>query len=209
MNRKRPSGLAIGITGGIACGKSEVGRILDRHGVPVLDADDVAHRLLQPGTSVHRRVVRAFGPGVVGPGGAIDRARLGAIVFADDLARARLNRIVHPAVRRERDRWLADMRRRHPVAAVIIPLLFEVGATKGWDAVICVAARRTDVLARLRKRGLATSAAASRIRAQWPLKRKIEGSDYVIWNKGTRRELERATLRTLKNILRKEKDQHV
>lgn len=209
MNRKRVSGLALGITGGIACGKSEVGRILTRRGVPVLDADDVAHRLLQPGTAVHRRVIRAFGPGVVGSGGSIDRTRLGAVIFADGKARERLNRIVHPAVRRERDRWLADMRHRHAAVAVIVPLLFEVGATKDWDAVICVAARRADMIARLRKRGHTATEAVRRIRAQWPLKRKIERSDYVIWNLGTRRELERATLRTLNIILRKEKDQHV
>ena len=208
MKRARPKGRAIGITGGIACGKSEVGRVLARHGIPVLDADDVAHRLLAKGSMVARRVVRAFGPGIRGPDGTVDRRRLGAIVFADPAARARLNALVHPPVLRETARWRRAAVRRHRAAAVIVPLLFEAGATDGWDAIVCVASRRAEVMARLRGRGLGAAEAVRRIRAQWPLRRKMKESDYVIWNRGTLRDLERETLRVLHNVLKKESEHH-
>jgi dephospho-CoA kinase len=101
MNRNDGAarGLAVGITGGIACGKSEVGRILQRdEGVPVLEADEVAHQLMRPGRPVYERVVERFGPGVVGDAGEIDRAKLGRRVFADPAEREALNGLVHPAV---------------------------------------------------------------------------------------------------------------
>ncbi|HID89382.1 MAG TPA: dephospho-CoA kinase, partial [Anaerolineae bacterium] len=97
MNRK----LLIGLTGNIATGKSTVARMLADLGATVIDADKVAHEVMRAGTPVHAAIVEAFGPQIVGPDGEIDRARLGAIVFADPEALARLEQIVHPVVAEE------------------------------------------------------------------------------------------------------------
>ncbi len=196
------------MTGGIACGKSEVGQELRRIGIPVLDADDVAHDLMRPGRTVHRAVVRRFGRAIVGPGGAIDRAVLGRLVFADADARADLNALVHPAVRRERDRWLRDVLRHHAVAVVIVPLLFETGAGAAYDAVVCVAASRCDMMKRLRARGLTAAAAAQRIRAQMPLREKRRLADRVIENDGTLADLARMTRRVVADLMEQETEHH-
>jgi len=197
------------VTGGIACGKSEVGRILRRSGVPVVDADLLAHDLMRPGRPVYRAVVRRFGRGVVRASGGIDRAALGRVVFADPAARGDLNALVHPAVRRARERWMRDALRRKPVAAAIVPLLFETGAGDAFDAVICVAAPRCEVMKRLRARGLTGVEAAQRVRAQMPLRKKRRLADRVIENDGTLADLARATRRVLASVLEEEKRNHV
>ena len=201
MSRRRRA-TVLGITGGIACGKSEVGRILARHGVAVCDADDLAHAAMQPGGAAYRPVLREFGPGLRDAEGRIDRRRLGRMVFADPAARARLNELVHPAVALERARWLRRTLRTRRVAAVIVPLLYEVKAEAGCSAVVCVATPRPEALRRLRQRGLSVREAAQRIRAQMPLREKRRRADHVIENNGTKRELERKTLRVLKTILK-------
>lgn len=189
----------IAITGGIACGKSTVGRVFEQAGIPVFDADVLAHEAMRPGGTVHRAIVRAFGRGVTGPDGAIDRAKLGAIVFADPAARARLNALVHPAVRRALARRLREAGRGGArAAAAIVPLLFEAGMDGGWDAIVCVTAPRAEVLRRLRMRGLGTRAAAARIRAQAPLREKVRRADHVLRNIGARRTVEAATRRLIR-----------
>ena len=205
---KRSSGL-IGLTGGIACGKSEVGRILEGLGVPVIDTDHLAHETMKPGTAIHRRIKAAFGPGVIQATGEIDRARLGRIVFSDRRALNALNAIVHPAVIRLWKKRAREVLKSKPRVVVIVPLLFETGQDRSWDAaVICVAASRSAVLKRLKKRKLSRTEALRRIHAQWPLSRKISKSDYVIRNNGTIRELEKTTQRIWKNLLEKESKYH-
>jgi dephospho-CoA kinase len=199
-------GVRIGITGGIACGKSEVGRVLRRRGVPVLDADSVARAAMRPGRPAYRSVVRRFGPSILGRGGAIDRAALGRIVFADDAARGELNASVHPAVFRELVRWMDEATRRGSAAAAIVPLLFETGAEKHFDVVVCVGSSRRDVVARLRARGLSAREAARRIRAQMPLREKRKRADVFIENHGTLADLARTTRRALTECIEKEKE---
>jgi len=201
-------GLALGVTGGIACGKTEVGRVLRSRGFPVLDADDVAHDLMGPGKPVHRAVVRRFGPDVVSASGAIDRGALGRLVFADATARQELNVLVHPAVFRAMDRWMRDALRRHPVAAAIVPLLFETGAGDAFDAVICVAAPRCEVMKRLRARGLTAADATRRIRAQMPLREKRRLADRVIVNDGNLAGLAQTTRRVLASLIEEETERH-
>jgi dephospho-CoA kinase len=194
----------VGLTGGIACGKSEAAGILADHGVPVLDTDEVARDLLVKGHPVSKSVVDAFGRGILAPDGSIDRAVLGERVFRDGAERERLNAIVHPAVRTHWGSWLAERRTRGEPGVVVIPLLFEVGATEGWTAVVCVTAREEIVLARLRRRGLSPEQSRLRIAAQMPVAEKAARADIVIENNGTRRELRARVLTMWRTVIEKE-----
>ena len=201
--------LRVALTGGIACGKSEVGRELAGLGVRVVEADELAHGEMRRGSPVHEAVLRHFGASMAGPDGEIDRRKLGRHVFADAAEREALNALVHPAVLRKMDQELERARREGCHAVAIIPLLFEIGAERGWDAVICVAADPRVALKRLCERGLSEEEALSRMAAQWPLKEKIKRSDWLIENNGSRRELADITRRIWNEILmQKEKEHH-
>lgn len=183
-----------GITGGIACGKSEVGRILEGMGFAVCDADVVAHGLMRKGTRVFDQVVAHFGAGIVSESGEISRPALGKAVFGNPAQREALNRLVHPAVRKELAEWIGDRRRLGEHAAVMIPLLFESGMQDlGFDAVLCVSSHEALVMERLERRGLAHAEAGQRIQSQMPLAEKEQRADLVIWNDGTLDDLEKAT----------------
>ena len=126
----------------------------------------------------------------------------------DERARKALNALVHPAVIKLWKKRAREVLRRRPQVVVIVPLLFEVGEEKSWDAVVCVAASRDVVMQRLRDRKLSRADSLRRIRAQGPLSGKIRKSDYVIWNNGTIRELEKTTKRIWKSLLKKESKYH-
>ena len=196
-------GIAIGITGGSACGKSTVGGILVAAGLQVLDTDRVAHALMVAGSGVHQQVVEVFGEEILDAGGEVDRKKLGAIVFREPDRLAELNRIVHPAVGQVWRRWLAERIRAGEDVAVMIPLLFEVGADEGWDAILVVVAPEDQVLARLAARGLSEAEARSRIASQMPPDEKMKRTNFVIENDGSMIDLERNTLRTWQAIQRK------
>lgn len=198
----RNAAIRIGVTGGIACGKSEVGRVLSSAGWAVRDADEIAHRVMERGRPVYRKVVAHFGRTVLDADGAIDRRKLGSLVFADPEARHTLNAIVHPAVRRIWRRWARDRQRRGDTVAVIVPLLFEVGETAFWDAVICVTAPEQEALGRLRKRGLSAREARQRMAAQWPVEEKARHATYVLHNDGDLEKLRQRTLRLVRRIVR-------
>lgn len=183
MNSPQP--IILGITGGIACGKTETGRILSSEGFKVLDSDFLAHELMKPGRPVYGQVVDRFGTDILADGGEIDRIRLGAKVFADPAARQDLNRLVHPAVIREGNEWIAECREGGEDAAVLVPLLFEAGWADGWDAVVCVTAPEEQVFQRLEKRGLPQQEARRRIAAQLPQAEKAARADFIIENDGT------------------------
>jgi dephospho-CoA kinase len=190
MKASKPSEpWCIALTGGIGCGKTEAARMLQALGAAVWDADEAVHRLLRRGTDAYRRIIRAFGLGVVRAGGGLCRVALARAVFADAHQRKKLERILHPAVIREMRVWLAEQRRDKRTAVAVVPLLFEVDLQCGWDAVVCVAADEAVALRRLRRRGVAVDEARRRMAAQWPLARKVRQSDVVIWNNGTRRQL--------------------
>jgi dephospho-CoA kinase len=200
-NGRAVASLAIGWTGGIACGKSTAAAMLaEATGVAILDADAVAHELMEPGTPVYRRVAARFGPEVIGPDGRFDRRALGARVFEDPAARAALNRLVHPAVKRAWRTWLAERARRGEAGVVIVPLLFEAGAETGWDAVVCIAASPETAARRLRDRGWTEEEARRRIAAQWPVEDKVRRADYVIWNDEDRETLRTRVLATWRRI---------
>lgn len=174
----------IGLTGNIACGKSTVLRELQRLGAAVLDADAVAHQVMRAGTAVHRAIVEAFGESVLAPSGEIDRRALGAIVFADPQALARLEAIVHPAVLEETRRWLERV--DAPVAVIDAIKLFEAGIADWCDEVWVVTCPEEEQLRRLVEyRGLSPEDAWKRIRAQPPQAEKAARADRVIENAGS------------------------
>ena len=172
----------IGLTGGIATGKSTVGQLLqEHHGLPVLDADHFAREALAPGTEAARAVLERYG--------TLDRPALGHIVFGDPAERHWLEQLVHPLVRQRFDEELALMANQ-PAVVLMIPLLFEAGLEGLCSEVWLVDCDKRQQLARLMARnGLNQTEAQGRINAQWPLERKRLLADRTISNRGNPEEL--------------------
>jgi dephospho-CoA kinase len=181
----------IGLTGNIATGKSTVGRMLAERGAEHIDADRLAHQVMAQGTGAWEQIVRAFGREVLRPDGEIDRARLGAIVFSDDDALARLERIVHPPVI-ERTQALIE-RSSAPVVVVEAIKLIESGmVARLCDALWVVTAPRPVQIDRLvENRDLSRAEAAARVDVQPPQQAKVAQADVVIDNGGTLEETRR------------------
>jgi dephospho-CoA kinase len=166
--------LRVGLTGGIACGKSHVLRRLAHRGFETIDLDAVSRRVTAPGSPALREIAEAFGPSVLDQDGSLDRARLGAIVFADAGARARLDAIVHPRIRAEEARWASALGGR-PDAVLVTDaaLLVEAGAHLRFDRLVVVHCDPESQLVRLRERdGLDERSARARIDAQMPIAEK-------------------------------------
>lgn len=178
----------IGLTGGIACGKSTVLALLREQGASVIDADRVTHELQRPGEPVYEQVVAAFGPQILsGPGGPIDRKRLGAIVFGDPASLHRLEQIVHPAVHGRLVAWL-DATADTPASAAVIDAvkLLETGWQHVCDAVWVVTCAPEQQVERLvATRGLSADEARARIAAQPPQETRVAQADVVIDNSGS------------------------
>lgn len=177
MNRQRP--LLLGLTGNIGTGKSTVAGMLRRLGAETIDADRVAHMVMQAGTPAHAAVVRAFGPQVLADDGEIDRRRLGALVFSDPAALARLEAIVHPATLAEIGRRIAASSAEVVVIEAI--KLIEAGMAEGCDSVWVTACLPEQQVARIMKgRGLSRAEAEQRVRAQPPQEDKIARAHVVV-----------------------------
>lgn len=174
--------LTIGLTGGIACGKSVVRERIEALGVPTLDADRVVHELFAPGTSVSRDIAARFGPGVIATDGSVDRKALGALVFDNDENRNALESIVHPSVFAAIESFLEDARAGDAELAVVdAALMYETGSYERYDKVIAVYCPPELQLERLMKRDrLSREQAASRIAAQLPAVEKRDRADYVV-----------------------------
>ena len=173
----------IGLTGGIASGKSSVGRWLAQQGLPVLDADQFAREALAPGRPATNSVIQRYGAKVKAEGGAaIDRAALGQIVFQDPAERQWLEQLIHPIVRERFDQALS-LHAKAPAVVLMIPLLFEAGLESLCSEIWLVDCDESQQLERLITRdGLSAEAAQARIDAQWPLSRKRGLADHVIAN---------------------------
>ncbi len=176
----------IGLTGGIACGKSTVAAILRELGAPVIDADELARRVVEPGSPGFAEVIQRFGREVVGPDGALDRKKLGAIVFADPEARRDLNAITHPRIAAASQ---SEMVKLAAAGATIViyeaALLVENKIHLGLQGLIVVAAPPEVQLARLIARDrLSEAEAAARIASQLPLADKLAVADWVVDNGG-------------------------
>lgn len=186
--------LLVGLTGGIASGKSTVAARLAEHGMELVDADAIAREQLRPGTAVSQRVAEHFGPGVLDADGAVDRAALGRIVFADPERRAELNERTHPPVMAEIAARLAALQSFDGVVVVDVPLLVEAGVDRGYEAIVVVATRPGTQLDRLvRLRGMPSRDAEARVAAQAPPEAKLARATHVIWNEGTLADLHART----------------
>ena len=175
----------IGLTGGIASGKSSVGHWLAQQGLPVLDADQFAREALTPGRQATNTVLQRYGSTVRSEGTeAIDRAALGRIVFHDHAERRWLEQLIHPIVRERFDQSLR-LHAETPAVVLMIPLLFEAGLESLCSEIWLVDCDKSQQLERLIARdGLSPEAAQARIAAQWPLSRKRVLADHVIANRG-------------------------
>ncbi len=177
--------VVIGVTGGLGTGKSTVAGMFKRLGAVVLDADHMAHHVMEPKRLAWRQIVKMFGEGVLNDDETIDRRRLAALVFGDETKRRQLERLVHPRVLREIKQTLRRLRRARKVRAVVldVPLLFEVGAQRQADALVVVTAPPPVARGRLMtKHGWTQEEIDARMRAQWELSAKVALADHVVDN---------------------------
>lgn len=179
--------LRLGLTGGIASGKSAVAEMLRELGFPVLNADSLAHELIEPGRPAYAEVVQAFGPGVLDAEGRVNRAKLAAAVFADRAKLDRLNAIVHPRVKEEMKRQFAEWERAgiYAVTFVEAALMFEAGHEDALDGVVVAWCRPEQQLERLRTRGMNEEEGQRRIAAQMPVEDKLRRATEKIDCSGT------------------------
>jgi dephospho-CoA kinase len=185
--------LLVGLTGGIATGKSTVNALLASPSVRVVDADALAREVVEPGTPALKQIVAEFGKEVLQPDGRLDRARLGEIVFPDAAKRKRLEAITHPAIRARFEKIMADLERAGFDGILIwdASLLVESGGIKNMDRVVVVTTDPTTQLRRLMERDRCSEEAArARTASQMPLAVKARYADYVIDNSGTRAQTE-------------------
>src|ERR1700726_3759829 len=184
--------LKVGLTGGIASGKSVVGEMLVAPGAHLVEADRIAHDLMVPGQPVYNEVVRHFGGGILNPDLSVNRAKLAEAAFGSPASPSRvqeLNRIVHPAVIRSQEEWMAEVGRQDPHAVAIVEaaLILEAGAAKRFDRLIVVTCGDDQRIARFAARQKLDREAARkevsrRIAPQLPEQEKIKAADYVIDN---------------------------
>jgi len=183
--------LRVGLTGGIGAGKSEVSRRLAAQGAVVIDADAIAHEVVGPATGGLAEVVAAFGNDVLDPGGQLDRARLGDLVFADPQLRSKLNAIVHPLVA-ARMRELEDTAPAGSIVVHDVPLIAENNLAGSYDLVVVVDVPTRIQLDRLiRHRGLSRDQAKARIAAQAAREQRLAIASIVVDNSGSLAELDR------------------
>jgi dephospho-CoA kinase len=203
--------LRVGLTGGIASGKSTVVAMLRELGCRVLEADKIAHQMIEPGGAAYAEVVREFGPGILTPEGQVDRARLGAIVFANPKRLTRLNSIVHPPVLAEQDRQLAAIERAEPhsVAIVEAALLIEAGYDRKLDCLVVTWCTPEQQLMRLTQRsGMTAEQARQRIAAQMPAEEKRWMADEEIDCSGTIEHTREQVVALFVKLRRTESERH-
>lgn len=175
-----------GLTGGIGMGKSAAAHILVQCGIPVEDTDDLARSVVAPGQPALAEIQRNFGDDVISPEGTLRRDVLARIVFSDPSAREKLEAITHPRIR-ELWKQRVEMWRSLSLpkaACIAIPLLFETGAESEFDATICIACSPRTQRSRLAVRGWGAEQTAQRISAQWPIEKKMDKANHVVWSEG-------------------------
>ncbi|MBS2039323.1 dephospho-CoA kinase [bacterium] len=193
--------MRVGLTGGIASGKSAVAEILKNENIPVVDADEVSRAVMRPGSPLFLQIVQAFGHDVLNPEGDLDRVALGEKVFSNPQALERLNGLTHPVIWAEMQRQVRQLEQTHPVVVVMVPLLLENGRQDFVDEVWVVSLPRDVQKARLMARNQLTEAQAeARISAQMPLADKLKLADRVIDNSGDQLQLRQSLLQLLNQL---------
>jgi len=166
-------------------GKSTAARFFAERGLPVIDTDELARELVEPGQPALGEIRAAFGETVMDARGKLRRDELAKVVFADPAKRERLEGILHPRIRAA---WLGQVENLknagRPAVVVVIPLLFETDAAKHFTHVVCVACSSATQRARLRERGWSEQQIERRIASQWPIAKKISAAQFVIWSEG-------------------------
>ena len=186
----------IALTGGIATGKTYVATRLREAGVPMVDADVLAREVVTPGSPALAAIRKRFGPDAVRRDGTMDRVRVAQIVFKDKRARLDLEAIIHPAVIKAVNDFFATLPKRTPFAVADIPLVYETGRDKDFDAVIVVACPREMQLQRLMERNkMSKEDAERRLAAQLPIDQKVKKATYVIKNDGSFEETDKQITR--------------
>ena len=186
--------LIVGLTGGVASGKSTVSKVFKEEGAYLIDADRIARELVQPHTSAWHELLRVFGEEILQPDGSVHRKRLAALVFAHPEKRAVLNRLLHPRIKEETQRRLEEIGRRDPGAIVVIDaaLLVETGSYREVDWLIVVQSSKARQIERLEGRdGMSREEAERIVAAQLPLEAKLKVADIVFSNDGTIEETRR------------------
>ena len=187
----------IGLTGGIATGKSTVSAIFEKAGAVIIDADRIARDVVKKGLPAYRKIIDTFGDKILAPDGEIDRSVLGDIIFNDPQQKQLLNRIVHPYVSTETDLQLKQIEKNHPNTIVIldIPLLIEAQMHEDLSDVIVVYVPEHTQIERLMQRdGISKADALARVRSQMPIEEKKDLATIVIDNSGTRENTRKQTL---------------
>jgi len=192
--------LRVGLTGGLASGKSFVGQALKDLGCHLIQADELGHEVLMPGAEAYEAVVHEFGAGVLAADGTVDRSRLAAEVFERPERLAKLNSLVHPPVIRREEEILRELERRDPggIAVMEAAILIETGSYRRFDRIIVVVTTRAQQVERAMGRGLSREEALARIGRQMPLVEKRKYADYVIDTSGRKED----TLRQVGEVYR-------
>jgi len=195
--------LRVGLTGGIATGKSTLTKIFEKLGAWVIDADAIAHELQRPHTPIWKEIVGVFGEKILRVDQSIDRPRLGRIVFSDLKKKARLEQIMHPAIIAQEEERMSEWERSGKVQIAMVEeaLLVETGSFRRFHKVVLVVASEETQIERLRQRGLTEKEALSRIRSQMPLSEKVPFADYLIENSGEISEAERKAGEVYRDLL--------
>jgi len=174
-----------GLTGGVGMGKSTAAGFFSKLGVRIIDTDDLAHQLVEPGQPALQEIQREFGSEIIGQDGRLKRAKLASVVFTDAEARKKLEAILHPRIRQAWQTQVDIWRSQNcAIAMVVIPLLFETGAESNFDKIVCVACSSRGQKERLAGRGWSPDQVEGRIASQLPAEQKLARSHYVVWTEG-------------------------
>ena len=195
--------LIVGLTGGVASGKTAVSQFLKEEGAYIIDADQIARELVQPHQPVWSELIKAFGKEILQEDGSIHRKKLADKVFADPKQRKLLNQILHPRIKEEMDRRIKEVRRKDPEAIVVIdaPLIVELGDHREMDKLIVVTSTQTQQIKRLKERdGISPEEVLRILSSQMPVEEKVVLADFVIRNEGSLEETKKRAKEIFKEL---------
>ena len=182
----------IGITGGVATGKSTVVSLLKKDFKYFTSADEIAHRIVKPGKPAYKKIVKTFGKSLLAEDGTLDRKLLAALIFNAPAKRKQLEAITHPEIISTMKKDITAFKRKSCIVLFEAPLLFEAGMEQMADVIVVVAASKKNQIKRFVKKGYTGAEAQRRIRAQLPLKNKIKKADIIIYNDGSMKDLKKS-----------------